>query len=73
MRPDTSGAPHNNSSKQSSTANQKWPFYMTMLWTNHQYTGSHSPHHCDMLSSHTNHRAASLVVMSRKRQDILST
>jgi hypothetical protein len=38
-----------------------------------QYTGSCSPHRCDMLCSRANHRAASQAVASDKRQGIPNT
>lgn len=38
-----------------------------------QYTGSHSPHRCDVLPSPANHRAASQVVASHKWRDFPST
>jgi hypothetical protein len=38
-----------------------------------QYIGSCSPHRCDMLCSHANHRAASQTVASDKRRGIPNT
>ena len=71
MRPNTSGALHTSSCNQGSTAPHKWPFYMTVLWTDLHYTDNHSPHCCDVLRPPAN-RAASEAVVSHKRRGIPS-